>query len=1783
MTEAINATKLLPKKIRKNASPLLQRADKPSLIQESDGSKGVISRLTTQTRKRKAQAPVQRAFCRYKKLKQTSQNHAQSLEGALKGVSLSGNQVKQKEMLEILILRGDGERVSLSQYLHENNFSYESQASILRVKNAHKYRIHYLVSLFFDVSENPLIEDGVDEEKLKRISNQWKGVQAVVKDLDLEISAEQVVLSLLKKQGDPYERIIIFFELFKSSLNGFSKKDRGKMVYPQYEDLMYPFPKSQFVSDILEIAEAGSLCLKEFLATFVKPSSEEVSEWEQINECLWQDFCEIVRTPHLLVGFMFRDEGRHWRIVSDNRPDSVSRKLSLVSQEGQEAKELVFIFGESNEVFIQEGEIGMKPLEKGVVFVKDPNVLEPAVFNSLVKCVKTHGVSKNKQAFLESLTKPEKYLGCKKVTLLNLLRSEKFGGLSLCEAMQVIVKCSCVDSGYKNKQAFLESMKKPEIVLNRKKVSVYNFLISEKGGAFNSSEAIHLITKCVGIGGGCKNKQAFIECLNKREIYFDGEMVSLCAYLRAEQGGGLGLVEAIQLILKLVSSCGGCKNKQAFLDCINQPEIDLGGKKVSVHRFLCSENGAGLSVSESVHVLAKCISRDGGCKNKQAVLECLAEKEIDLDGERVSLYDFLCLKQYCGLSSAEAINEIVRCVGNYGGLQNKQALLECFTKRDLDLDGNKVALFTFLCSKKGGQLSVLESFRIMTKCIGTDGGSKNKQALIDCLTELEIDLDGKIVSLYNFLISKNSVGLNPTKAMKLIVAFISRHGGSKNKQAFIDCLKKLDLDLDGKKVSLYIFLISKQGAGLSKLQAIQVITKCIGQGGGGKNQESLIACFCEKDLVLDGKKVSLYTFLSSQRGGMLSTFDTIQIIVKCIGNHGGSKNKDALMKCFSESEINLDGKMVSLYEYLCLKQGGDVSPSEAVRLISNCIGQHGGVQNKQALIDCMIKLEIDLNGQSVSLYTFLTSKNGAGFSSSKAIKIIVVFISRHGGARNKQAFIACLKNLDLDLDGEKVSLYNFLISKNGGGLSEQEALHVITKCINQHGGAKNKQALIANFNLKLLGGRLSLFEMFLSSNMTRNEAVSLCVIFSVNRYALNTKDVLNLFEVKKDGHSVISLLNSLDISCYDTLLHLLTKILDYTNTSTETKRTFFSSSCQSLVNMFLAEDGYYLRMRRENPTWSATILGEMCVDACILYTGKDILHELRERETVLLDWFCQFEDDYRLTKESVDVLMHVQRLDVLKLLIELSNKEIQIKQKKNVDSKYYEACLKAGLQIVTDCKQSTIKAILKYGSILLNWFDLNEISLLFTTRLKTEKMDESIHYFLEKRKGIGAVITHIDLKNIFLMYMGLSTLTPLPLRPLKLEAVQHFFEHISEKDSDMLVPKNWEKLHSLYTIYNRFDELEKKVGFHEIIKMIIKVFDSYEQFKEKYQNRIKDSEWPLFIKLIQKWDLKKDVLTQDEWMFLIRIKYKLPTEIDVSWSDFSELENSEIGCFVSNRTRYPHWVFALAYLKRVRDYLSLNCESIELEDGVAFKSFDSNKLDVYMFLLFKIQLHKEGFVFKGMCVEDVDRFYVQSGLKYYMDVSQLDFEKVEVLEPKKPMNEDSLSIADVRIKKRKNDSSEDMLPQAKQMKLVTKEMVYNLFETVSKREILTQDNCEIFMQGSRYLSEKMLDFLSKKIPIVEIGNKQFREKWEDFVRECNRQSPCQMPRCEDLVGENKIELTSNRHGEEISMLYQQGETLFTPIPEFEDKNFSFLPQITVDSLVDFWEQDFDSENRDFFL
>ena len=193
--------------------------------------------------------------------------------------------------------------------------------------------------------------------------------------------------------------------------------------YSKHEDLKYPFGKSQLIKSVLDMAKGGHVSIAEFIQTFVKFPVTGESEWDEINDYLWQDFFKISRTETRLEGCSVRYEDSVWQVVSDVFVEPENRLLSLISQENPEIKKELFIDSENKQVFILKEDMRLDRSKHHTFFVKNADLSEEVVLNHLIRCLKSGSGLKNKQAFTGCLRDPVIDLNGEKQTLYSSYHS----------------------------------------------------------------------------------------------------------------------------------------------------------------------------------------------------------------------------------------------------------------------------------------------------------------------------------------------------------------------------------------------------------------------------------------------------------------------------------------------------------------------------------------------------------------------------------------------------------------------------------------------------------------------------------------------------------------------------------------------------------------------------------------------------------------------------------------------------------------------------------------------------------------------------------------------------------------------------------------------------------------------------------------------------------------------------------------------------------------------------------------------------------------------------------------------------------------------------------------------------------------------------------------------------------------------------------------------------------------------------------------------------------------
>ena len=509
MTQAIQSPNRLTETKGRGAVKFQKETVVWTSLREGGGPSGGISTISRKHEKNKRCLGKSSPIVKRKNGRiegRLAEKFSQSLKAALKGKVLEKELLKKRDLLEktVVFTGEEGGEMSLSQYLHQRGFSYDSQASIVSVKAVNTYMIYYLVALFFKRSENPLKEGDFKACILERFSDKWAVIEDILKETDPLISTESAVLCLLKNQGVAYESLIVFLDLFEKNegcLKGRAKKETAQQAV-RYEDVSYPFDKKRFIRDILEISKGGVGCMKGYTEIFVKSLSNGRSEWEVLKDSFWEEILSVVEKDSNLEGGYLRCGGNDWVITSDNLY-AMGRKLRVVNRDNPDIEKVLIVSNDHQSIFFLGESTRFK---NEACFVKVPDVSEEIILNHLIKCIRTKGGTKNKHAFMNCMNKPEIHSGKKKISLYHFLRSKQGGGLSAAEVLDVLSKCISPGGGASNKKVFLESFILPEVNLDGEMVTLYDFLRSEKGGGLTASKALNVIAVCIGQVGGRRAK-----------------------------------------------------------------------------------------------------------------------------------------------------------------------------------------------------------------------------------------------------------------------------------------------------------------------------------------------------------------------------------------------------------------------------------------------------------------------------------------------------------------------------------------------------------------------------------------------------------------------------------------------------------------------------------------------------------------------------------------------------------------------------------------------------------------------------------------------------------------------------------------------------------------------------------------------------------------------------------------------------------------------------------------------------------------------------------------------------------------------------------------------------------------------------------------------------------------------------------------------------------------------------------------------------------------------------
>ena len=1722
----------------------------------------------------------------YKKEKiEPKKNHINkklTLEDELKGKNLNKQQLKNKEIFQIELDNNklETERITLSEYLHHKGFTYKSQAELLTVKYIHKQMIKYLISIFLEEDENPILDETLDKGVIKIISNTWEKIKNILRITEIE--PEKATLNLVKTFGCTYENIIIFLKLFKEEKK--TQYDEYEKKYYHYEELRYPHEKKEFIKDILEIAKGGHKSLMEFIKTFVVRETTLKTEWEEVNEQLWENIEELIDEKIHLEGETVKTSNREWIIISDNNSDLIERKIIIESKEKKGIKKELIIDRNKKEIVEEKTKNDTDYKYKEKYKIKHPHINETIILKQLIKCMKISGGLRNKQAFINSLIKKEVMINGKMQTLLKFLTTKEAGGIEIKEAIQLLGKTIGTDGGSRNKDKIIECINNEEIELNGNKVSLYLFLKSKDGAGLNAKEAVKVITTCLSHNGGEKNKQALIDALNKPEVEINGKAITLYSFITNQSGTTITGTEAISAITRCISKNGGAKNKEALMESSCKPEIKIANEYVTLIKFLCLEKEANLTKHEALELIIKCISNDSGSKNKKAFIECIIKKEISLYEKKLSLYEFLKSEKGGGMNAREAILAIARCISHNGGTKNKEAFIDALIKPEITVNEKKVSLYEFLTSNTEGNLNSYQAVQILAKIISTIGGSKNKQAFINCIKEKKIRKGEKEVSLYEFLTS-NEVGcIRKEEAINIIIKCNSHHGGILNSEALIECLSKKEIMLDDEMVTTYEFLTSKAGGGLSKHEAIEIITKCIGRDGGKQNKQALIECFKKKDINIKTKKVTLYTFLVSKDGAQLDKKDAIELIGRCIWQTGGSKNKEAIISCLSKETKDENGENKTLFELLKSKKDQWLNPKEAMQIIGKLVAHGGGSQNNEAFIECITKPEVYIKGRKVTIYTLLCSEEGGKLNPSEALQIIIRCVSHNGGSKNKKALIECFNKEEVVVNGQKSSIYEFLTKTNGSEIGTKKAIEIIIKCIARDGGSKNKEALLndINTNIVKIGEQYKTFlEIILTTTNKQEEAIFICLLMSIKRNIINKKDLIELFkERKKDGNnkSVIKELEKLGIGTYRTILNIITSILSDQTSKAQTKKKHFKNKCQAITDMIMDDDSYINKLKKTKPEYNTRLINNKIVDACISYSENNINKEIKKRENMLVNTINTIDKEYQLTSKGIAIITTVKKTEELEKIIKLWIAEIGIRKEKPGSGRECEEKVRNALKIGIEKGYDTIETIDRYKELLFQWFDLGQLTNLMTKVWSSTKLNKSIDYFFKNMNQLETIMTNMTMKNRFILYMGLSRMIHHLERPLKIKEIEQFFKiiRIEKKGFDLETLQN--EIYPAYEIYKSIPHENRDHYLQKITDSIPNIFKSYAEFKNKYQNKMNNQDWIYLIKIINNWNIQENNIKNEDFNILTKIGYEFPTELNIQWTDYNEIEMKKEGYMIRNKTNYPNWVFAIAYEQKIRK--QINYEESWMEKIKEVKETNEKKYKKHNKInKFDIELYNDGFILKKEDINTMTFFYRKYRIEKYMEMQNIsDIEetynrkrKGNTLENEEPIKKQiKYSNSEINIEHRKRVREEDNeeQPKTKERKCIAEEDIATLYKTIEKENILTQKDCEIFLEGKRFLSDTMKEILAEKYTIIEFGNEELEKKWEELINNTSKKK--EEKEIEETLWSTLNERILWTEPTDSQLLLPQIDIDYEKDSEVNDDVWNYLRTIAIDNL---WEEE----------
>ena len=387
------------------------------------------------------------------------------------------------------------------------------------------------------------------------------------------------------------------------------------------------------------------------------------------------------------------------------------------------------------------------------------------------------------------------------------------------------------------------------------------------------------------------------------------------------------------------------------------------------------------------------------------------------------------------------------------------------------------------------------------------------------------------------------------------------------------------------------------------------------KSGGHSSAEAFIDTFVAiSSTRLTEWEYILNSFLPCPSSNAPAFFD---LFYNCLNNQGGANNKKALIVSFSSLYRFSDNtEKQSLFSWLTASNGVNMTVNEALEFLDACISNDSGLKSKESLFSLLTEpLRLPNTPSNTTLFTWLISPSGGGISKDSAFDLIKSCVGCVGGAKNKNSFVRCLVELIKFPNNQYLSIFNFLTSEKSCGLPNYFAISFLKKLICHSSGASSYSSFIdiVSTPLPFANSRYStLFECFTFFDMTSEEALDLCLQLSLFRHRFNMTELYSLIYNPTNFSNQVSIVEILNKKTNMSAYFIFTFLFNYVTNQTKHKPfppsgvASFSNICLSLRSCFLGLSPFFDKLTKSNSYVDPYVVGIFLLSSSIFHTDTHI-------------------------------------------------------------------------------------------------------------------------------------------------------------------------------------------------------------------------------------------------------------------------------------------------------------------------------------------------------------------------------------------------------------------------------------------------------------------------------------------------------------------------------------------------------------------------------------------------